>query len=89
VRDVVLRCVPSDKNRPAVDFLAGLQDGVKQSFDNGFLIRIPVARGRALLRSGIRRSRLPCAGTGERLSGACREAVSGGLPKNCPIEFDS
>jgi len=48
LRHIVLRCVPSDKNRPAIDFLAGLHDGVKESFDNGFLIRIPAERAAAL-----------------------------------------
>lgn len=36
---VALRCIPSNKNRPALDFLEGLRDGVKEYLDNGFLAR--------------------------------------------------
>jgi acyl carrier protein len=36
---VALRCIPSNKNRPALDFLEGLREGVKEYLDNGFLVR--------------------------------------------------
>ncbi|MGH7830031.1 MAG: HAD-IIIC family phosphatase, partial [Candidatus Binatia bacterium] len=48
LRHIILRCVPSGKNRPAVDFLDGLQIGVKEPFEKGFLIRIPVEQAAAL-----------------------------------------
>lgn len=35
---VVLRCVPSNKNRPAVDFFNGLSEGIQEYLDNGFLV---------------------------------------------------
>jgi FkbH-like protein len=37
---IALHCVPSNKNRPALDFLEGLSEGVRESWDNGFVVRI-------------------------------------------------
>ena len=46
---VVLRCTPSEKNRPAIVFLDGLRAGAKESSGNGFLLRIPAAHAAALV----------------------------------------
>ena len=37
---VGLRCIPSKKNRPALDFVEGVAEGVKESAENGFLVRL-------------------------------------------------
>jgi FkbH-like protein len=36
---VALRCIPSSKNRPALDFLEALSEGVKEFSENGFVVR--------------------------------------------------
>jgi FkbH-like protein len=37
---VALRCIPSRKNKPALDFLDGLGEGVKESLENGFQVKL-------------------------------------------------
>jgi FkbH-like protein len=37
-----LRGIPSKKNRPALDFVEGLDEGDKESVENGFLVRLTV-----------------------------------------------
>jgi FkbH-like protein len=38
---VELRCVPSAKNRPAMDFVDALETGCKEFLEDGFLLKIP------------------------------------------------
>ncbi|MGH7835646.1 MAG: HAD-IIIC family phosphatase, partial [Candidatus Binatia bacterium] len=38
---VELRCIPSGKNRPALDFVDALETGYKEFLEDGFLLKIP------------------------------------------------